>query len=77
MAIDLINKLDRAPGARAPWEDDSGTGPEDPATIPYESLIPRQRDSLEFAYQQSRSHADPRYVVGDPAAWGSDFGYAL
>ncbi|HEX8363384.1 MAG TPA: HEAT repeat domain-containing protein [Longimicrobium sp.] len=77
MAIDLINKLDRAPGTRAPWEDDSGAGPEDAATIPYESLFPRQRDSLEFAYQQSRSHADPRYVVGDPAAWGSDFGYAL
>jgi hypothetical protein len=34
-------------------------------------------DALDFAYRTTLSNVDPRFVAGDPAAWASDFGYAL
>ncbi|MEE3922649.1 hypothetical protein V2I01_42695 [Micromonospora sp. BRA006-A] len=42
-----------------------------------EDLGTEQRDALNFAYRTTLSNVDPRLVAGDPAAWASDFGYAL
>jgi hypothetical protein len=42
-----------------------------------EDLGSEQRDRLNFAYRTTLSNVDPRFVAGDPAAWASDFGYAL
>ena len=70
MAIDLCNKLDllhehgggyRSHGEFTPWAD----------------LTTGQRQGLNVQLHSTASQVDPRMVVGDPAAWGSDFGYAL
>lgn len=78
MAIDLCNKLE--PGRESaewkPWSDGVGAGLAE-VSVPLEELVDEQRETLEMGYQTARSHADPRYIVGDPAAWSSDFGYAL
>jgi hypothetical protein len=34
-------------------------------------------ESLTVSYRSALGYVDPRYVAGDPAAWASDFGYAL
>ncbi|GAA4872581.1 HEAT repeat domain-containing protein [Saccharopolyspora cebuensis] len=73
MAIDLCNK---SPGALAEshpgsWDD---AVPEPKAL---EDLAAEQTDALNFAYRTTLSNVDPRFVAGDPAAWASDFGYAL
>jgi HEAT repeats len=73
MAIDLCNK---SPGLLAerdpsPW----AAAVETPILL--EDLGTEQRDALNFAYCTTLSHVDPRFVAGDPAAWASDFGYAL
>ena len=73
MAIDLCNKspgslADRDPGS---WAD----AVQEPALL--EDLGTEQRDALNFAYRTTLSNVDPRFVAGDPAAWASDFGYAL
>jgi hypothetical protein len=78
MAIDLSNKLDltRVFKDQALWGSpvvDTLGG----VSVPFDSLWPEQREALELGYQSVRSHADPRQVAGDPAAWASDFGYAL
>jgi hypothetical protein len=73
MAIDLCNK---SPGLLA--ESDPGSWAavvETPVLL--EDLGTEQRDALNFAYRTTLSHVDPRFVAGDPAAWASDFGYAL
>lgn len=73
MAIDLCNKLALVRDAeeREPWEDDS------PLDVPLLSLTPERQAALELQSRTVRALADPRHVVGDPAAWSSDFGYAL
>lgn len=43
---------------------------------PLSDLSSDQRDALNFAYRTTLS-LDPRMVAGDPAAWASDFGFAL
>ncbi|GGM54478.1 hypothetical protein GCM10012275_26990 [Longimycelium tulufanense] len=73
MAIDLCNKspaglAERDPGS---WEH----AVDEPALL--EDLGSEQRDALNFAYRTTLSNVDPRFVAGDPAAWSSDFGYAL
>src|SRR5689334_10069507 len=73
MAIDLCNKsydalAEKDPG---PWAD----AVESPVLL--EDLASDQRDRLNFAYRTTLSTVDPRFVAGDPAAWSSDFGYAL
>ena len=76
MAIDLCNKSDlvRSYGLMS----QGGQLHEAlEGAIPLESLSPQQRDALEVQYQTTVTQADPRFVVGDPAAWASDFGYAL
>jgi hypothetical protein len=40
-------------------------------------LAPEQLESLELGVRSALGYVDPRYVAGDPAAWASDFGYAL
>lgn len=76
MAIDLCNKspAELANGAPPRWEDAVPGGPE---PVLLEELGRAQRDNLNFAYRATLSNVDPRFVVGDPAAWASDFGYAL
>jgi hypothetical protein len=76
VAIDLCNKSPAAlaqsdPGA---WED---AVPAEAAPILVDDLSVDQRDALNFAYRTTLSSVDPRFVAGDPAAWASDFGYAL
>jgi len=76
MAIDLCNKSPAAlartdPGA---WEE---AVPSEAAPVLVDDLNVDQRDALNFAYRTTLSSVDPRFVAGDPAAWASDFGYAL
>jgi HEAT repeats len=73
MAIDLCNK---SPGSLA--EDDPGSwagAVEAPVLL--DDLGSEQREALNFAFRATLSNVDPRFVAGDPAAWASDFGYAL
>jgi hypothetical protein len=74
MAIDLCNKspgslAERDPGS---WRDAVQSDP-----VLLDDLGTEQRDALNFAYRTTLSNVDPRFVAGDPAAWASDFGYAL
>ncbi|HKS97925.1 MAG TPA: HEAT repeat domain-containing protein [Rugosimonospora sp.] len=73
MAIDLCNK---SPGSLAEQDPGSWAGAVD-APVLLEDLGNEQRDRLNFAYRTTLSAVDPRFVSGDPAAWASDFGYAL
>jgi len=73
MAIDLCNKspeslAEHDPGAWA-------RAVEEPVLL--DDLDGEQREALNFAYRATLSNVDPRFVAGDPAAWASDFGYAL
>ncbi len=76
MAIDLCNK---SPANLA----ESEPGPVGDALVsgvPHmllEELGTGQRENLNLAYRTTLSAVDPRFLVGDPAAWASDFGYAL
>lgn len=70
MAIDLCNKSPESLGNPGPQSSLPVEAP------PLESLRDEQRDALNFAYRTTLS-MDPRFVAGDPAAWCSDFGYAL
>lgn len=74
MAIDLCNKSpdSLAEGDPGSWEDAVTV---EPALLG--DLEREQRDALNFAYRTTLSNVDPRFVAGDPAAWASDFGYAL
>ncbi|GLY30374.1 HEAT repeat domain-containing protein [Kineosporia sp. NBRC 101731] len=69
MAIDLVNKSPEAASEAAAHQQAAGA----PALS---DLSVDQRDALNFAYRTTLS-MDPRFVAGDPAAWASDFGYAL
>lgn len=76
MAIDLCNKspADLAAGAPGSWDEAVAAGPE---PVLLDELGSDQREALNFAYRATLSNVDPRFVAGDPAAWASDFGYAL
>jgi hypothetical protein len=69
MAIDLCRKspADLTEGRTNGWDD----------AVLLEDLATEQREALNFAYRTTLSNVDPRFVAGDPAAWASDFGYAL
>ena len=77
MAIDLCNKSPATleDGAAGSWSDALASA--DAAPILLDDLESEQRDALNFAYRATLSNVDPRFVAGDPAAWASDFGYAL
>jgi hypothetical protein len=75
MAIDLCNK---SPETLATASARSGQdAPEAVMPVLIEDLGTEQREALNFAYRTTLSNVDPRLVAGDPAAWSSDFGYAL
>lgn len=76
MAIDMCNKSPSALAESSPgnWAD---AVPGEAAPILLDDLGVDQRDALNFAYRTTLSSVDPRFVAGDPAAWASDFGYAL
>ncbi|MFI2710745.1 HEAT repeat domain-containing protein [Micromonospora sp. NPDC018662] len=76
MAIDLCNKSPGAlaEGAQGAWEE---AVPADAAPVNLDALSADQRDALNFSYRTTLPAMDPRFVAGDPAAWASDFGYAL
>lgn len=77
MAIDLCNKTPAAlVDEPAPsWAEALSTTASAPVLL--EDLVREQRDALNFAYRATLANIDPRFVAGDPAAWASDFGYAL
>lgn len=74
MAIDLCNKSPAALAEQgnASWNEATSGMP-----VLLEDLGTEQREALNFAYRTTLSNVDPRFVAGDPAAWASDFGYAL
>ncbi|WP_405164839.1 HEAT repeat domain-containing protein [Nocardia sp. NBC_01499] len=74
MAIDLCNKSpsELAEKRSAEW---SESGVAEPVLL--DDLGSEQRDALNYAYRATLGNVDPRFVAGDPAAWASDFGYAL
>lgn len=76
MAIDLCNKSpgDLADNPPANWVEALGGGA---PPILLDDLEAEKKDALNFAYRATLSNVDPRFVAGDPAAWASDFGYAL
>jgi hypothetical protein len=77
MAIDLCNKSPAALAeeTQASWPDALSSA--DTAPVLLEDLVREQHDALNFAYRTTLGTIDPRFVAGDPAAWTSDFGYAL
>lgn len=76
MAIDLCNKRDlfRTYGTQTDPLAAPGTQFD---TVPWETLTNVQQRNLDLQRTTTLGQADPRYVTGDPAAWGSDFGFAL
>jgi hypothetical protein len=77
MAIDLCNK---SPAALADGQERDWGETLTPTGVPpvlLDDLEAEQRDRLNLAYRTTLSNVDPRFVAGDPAAWASDFGYAL
>jgi hypothetical protein len=69
MSIDLCNKfeLTKGLGESLSWENSSHKA----------SVGPAQREALQIAHRTLRNSADPRTAAGDPAAWTSEFAYAL
>jgi len=78
MAIDLCNKglLLRSFAAGAQGLDLQVVGVEK-GVIPFSQLSQYQQESYQVQAKSTAGTADPRYIAGDPAAWSSDFGYAL
>lgn len=79
MAIDLCNKQEqmRIVGNRAtlvnPFEEAL-----EGISVPLDALSGEQREVVELAYYSALVHPNPlMHVVGDPAAWESNFGHAL
>lgn len=77
MAIDLCNKSPSALAENAPGTWSDALGSSDAPPILLDDLEAEQSQALNFAYRATLSSVDPRFVAGDPAAWASDFGYAL
>ncbi|HEX2028070.1 MAG TPA: HEAT repeat domain-containing protein [Nitriliruptorales bacterium] len=76
MAIDLCNKSASSLAEHDPGRWEQHLEP-DAAPVLLEDLGRERTDALNFAYRTTLSSVDPRFVAGDPAAWASDFGYAL
>jgi len=76
MAIDLRNKTERSVESNGePWEENFAPGSD--GLVSLADLPAAQRDTLDLSYRSALGYVDPRYMAGDPAAWASDFGYAL
>jgi hypothetical protein len=78
MAIDLCNKgiLLQSFAAGAQGLDYRVVGV-DTGVIPFSQLTSFQRETYSVQSKTTAASADPRYIAGDPAAWSSDFGFAL
>jgi len=78
MALDLCNKgiLLQSLAAGAQGLDYRVVGV-DKGVIPFSQLTEYQQEAYSVQTKTTAGHADPRYIAGDPAAWSSDFGYAL
>jgi hypothetical protein len=79
MAIDLCNKAEhmRVTGSEVTWEPLLGDTL-DKISIPLNSLPVDRREVIELAYHAALTHPNPlMHVVGDPAAWESNFSHAL
>jgi hypothetical protein len=78
MAIDLCNKgiLLQGFSAGAQGRDYRVVGV-DTGVVPFDQLADHQQYAHSIQSKTTASQADPRYIAGDPAAWSSDFGYAL
>jgi len=79
MAIDLCNKqeqmriVENRATLATPFEDALGG-----ISVPLDVLSANQREVVELAYYSALIHPNPlMHVVGDPAAWESNFGHAL
>lgn len=76
MAIDLCNKSSANVAGMPAESVNDALGPDVPHVL-LEELGTEQRDALNLAYRTTLGNVDPRFLAGDPAAWASDFGYAL
>lgn len=78
MAIDLCNKglLLQSFSAGARGREHRVVSVED-GVIPLPQLSQKQQEAYWLQSRVAASQADPRFIAGDPAAWSSDFGYAL
>lgn len=79
MAIDLCNKMKHMQVAddRAMLETGFGDSLES-ISVSLDALSPQQREVVELAYRSALTHPNPlAHVVGDPAAWESNFSHVL
>ena len=79
MAIDLCNKQEqlRIVEQEATLVSQFGDAL-DGVSVPLHALSVDQREVVELAYYSALNHPNPlMHVVGDPAAWESNFGHAL
>lgn len=79
MAIDLCNKMEqmRIVGQKATLTGQA-VNALDSVSAPLDALSVDQREVVELAYYSALVHPNPlMHVVGDPAAWESNFGNAL
>jgi hypothetical protein len=71
MAIDLCNKL-------GPARVSNGTVRVGDVSAPLDALPAAQREVIQLAYSSALAHPSPlTHVVGDPAAWESNFAHVL
>ncbi len=49
----------------------------DSEILAWENLTANQKNSLTTGLNATLGETDPRYITGDPAAWSSDFGFAV
>jgi hypothetical protein len=79
MAIDLCNKMEHMELADDRAMLGSGfEGSMENISVSLDALSPQQREVVELAYRSALSHPNPlAHVVGDPAAWESNFSHVL
>ncbi len=79
MAIDLCNKMEhvQVTDDEALLERGFGDSVESIA-VSLDNLSPQRREVVELAYRSALTHPNPlAHVVGDPAAWESNFSHVL
>lgn len=79
MAIDLCNKMEHMELADDRAMLGSGfEGSMENISVSLDALSPQQREVVELAYRSALTHPNPlAHVVGDPAAWESNFAHVL
>src|SRR5437764_7261210 len=79
MAIDLCNKMEhmQVTDDEAMLASGFGDSPES-ISVSLDKLTPQVREVVELAYRSALTHPNPlAHVVGDPAAWESNFAHVL